>query len=219
MKFELIFFDLIGTTIKDSDAHESLVIDSFYKSFALNGFQLSYKKVNEQRGKRKREAIQKLIPEGLSIQIEDQIYNDFMRLLNASKGDFAEMPGALSLFKFLKNNNIKVAIGSGLPIDFIRELIKSLQWQSVKFDYIGSSEEFGKGRPDPIMIIDAMTKLNIKDKSKVLKVGDTIVDIQEGKNAGVLTAAVLTGTQRKADLEKQKPDFVLQSILQVPELL
>jgi phosphonatase-like hydrolase len=219
MKFELIFFDLIGTTIKDSNAHESLVIDAFYKSFALNGFQLSYAKVNEQRGKRKREAIQNLIPHGLSIQVEDQIYNDFMRLLNASRNNFTEMPGALKLFSFVQNKGIKIAIGSGLPIDFINELIRSLRWQSINFNYIGSSEELGRGRPDPIMILDSMKTLNIKDKSKVLKIGDTIVDIQEGKNAGVLTAAVLTGTQRRADLEKQKPDFILQSILQVPDLL
>jgi phosphonatase-like hydrolase len=219
MKFELIFFDLIGTTIKDSDAQESLVIDAFYKAFALNGFQMSYKKVNEQRGKRKREAIRNLIPEDLSIQIEDKIYNDFMRLLNSSKKNFTAMPGALDLFRFLRNNEIKIAIGSGLPIDFIHELIKELKWESVKFDYVGSSEDLGAGRPNPIMILDAMQKLNIKNLRNVLKVGDTIVDIQEGKNAGVVTAAVLTGTQAKSELEKQKPDHIITDISQLRKLL
>jgi phosphonatase-like hydrolase len=219
MKFELIFFDLIGTTIKDSNEKESLVIDSFYRSFALNGFHLSYKKVNEQRGKRKREAIRNLIPEGLSTQLEDKIYQDFMSLLKSSRSNFSEMPGALRLFKFLKSKNIKIALGSGLPMDFIQDLIDASQWQGVNFDYIGSSENFGIGRPDPIMILDAMDKLLVLDKKKVLKVGDTIVDVQEGKNAGVYTAAVLTGTQRRAELEKQMPDFILKSIMQVPDLL
>jgi phosphonatase-like hydrolase len=219
MKFDLIFFDLIGTTIKDSDEKESHVIESFYRSFALNGFHLSYKNVNEQRGKRKREAIRQLIPFGLSQEVEDKIYDDFMNLLRSSIQNFSEIPGALSLFKFLKNNNIKIALGSGLPLDFIHALIKSLKWENVNFDYIGSSEEFGIGRPDPVMILDAMNKLKIKNVQKVLKIGDTIVDIQEGKNAGVKTAAVLTGTQKKYDLQKQKPDYLLESILQVPHLL
>jgi phosphonatase-like hydrolase len=219
MKFDLIFFDLIGTTVKDSHSNESLVIDAFYKSFLQNGFHLSYERVNEQRGKRKREAIQNLIPSGLSSGVEDKIYDDFMNLIKASINNFSEMPGASDLFKFLKCNKVKVAFGSGLPLDFIYTLMKSLNWCADDFNYIGSSESIGKGRPDPVMIIDAMGKLNVADKRKVLKVGDTVADLQEGKNAGVMTAAVLTGTQKRLELEKQKPDFILESVSQLPQIL
>jgi phosphonatase-like hydrolase len=217
--FDLVIFDLIGTTVKDSHDSESLVIGAFNKSFVQNGFQLSYERVNEQRGKRKLEAIHNLIPAGLPSGVEEKVYEDFMNLLKASIDNFIEMPGALHVFKFLKNNKIKIALGSGLHLDFIHALVKSLNWSVVDFDYIGSSDFFDKGRPDPAMIIDAMEKLNVAEKRRVLKVGDTIADIQEGKNAGVITAAVLTGTQKRSELEKQKPDFILESVSQLPQIL
>ena len=59
---------------------------------------------------------------------------------------------------------------------------------------------------------EAMKKLGLNNPSKVLKIGDTIVDVQEGKNAKVLTAMVLTGTQSKADLGDLKPDYIFNSI-------
>jgi phosphoglycolate phosphatase-like HAD superfamily hydrolase len=68
------------------------------------------------------------------------------------------------------------------------------------------------------MINAAMEKCNVKIKNKVLKVGDTVVDIFEGKNAGVLTAAVLTGTQKKSDLEKFEPDYIIDSIKDIKTL-
>jgi phosphonatase-like hydrolase len=219
MKFELIFFDLIGTTIKDAGQQESFVVESFHRAFALNGFQLDYERVNQQRGKRKREAIQQLIPQSLSQALEDKIYSDFMNLLKTSIHNFTSMPGALDLFKFLNKRNIKIALGSGLPLDFINALISSLKWEGIQFDYIGSAEEFGVGRPDPIMILDAIKKLNINNAQNVLKVGDTIVDVQEGKNAGVVTAAMLTGTQKRLALEKQKPDYIFDNIQQLYQLL
>ena len=41
-----------------------------------------------------------------------------------------------------------------------------------------------KGRPYPYMIFENMKKLEIDSVKKVVKVGDTISDILEGKNAG-----------------------------------
>jgi phosphoglycolate phosphatase-like HAD superfamily hydrolase len=53
---------------------------------------------------------------------------------------------------------------------------------------------------------------------RVLKVGDTRLDIEEGRNAGVATAAVLTGTQTRAYLEEARPDYVLSSVADLPTL-
>ncbi len=46
------------------------------------------------------------------------------------------------------------------------------------------------GRPCPYMIYNIMDELNISDPKKILKVDDTCVGIQEGKNAGCLTVGV-----------------------------
>ncbi|MGZ8518400.1 MAG: HAD family hydrolase [Chitinophagaceae bacterium] len=42
------------------------------------------------------------------------------------------------------------------------------------------------------MILDMLKKFSLQ-KEQFLKVGDTVADILEGKNAGVKTAAILSG--------------------------
>lgn len=218
--FEFVLFDMIGTTIKDSQNGESLVLDCFYNSFNSNGYQIGYELINQQRGRIKKEAIRNiLINSNLGIDLIDKIYFDFIDSLNTSLSCFQEMQGATLLFEQCRGKGIKIGLGSGLPMEFMCRIINQIGWQTEWFDYIGSSEELGKGRPDPIMVIDSMEKLMIKDKEKVLKIGDTVIDIQEGKNAGVITAGVLTGTQKRDELEKFKPDYIFNDITEIKSII
>jgi phosphonatase-like hydrolase len=211
---------MIGTTIQDSNKGVSLINDSFQKAFLINGFQVSFLEMNHQRGKSKKEAINNILDnKNQSDDIADKIYSDFIDLLNYSLISFSEIDGATDVFRELKEHGIKIGLGSGLPMDLIVKIIKTIGWKFDDFDYIGSSEEFGKGRPDPIMINDSLFKLNLKDKSGVLKIGDTAADIQEGKNAGVLTAGVLTGTQKREELEKYKPDYIFSDIKEIINII
>ena len=59
------------------------------------------------------------------------------------------------------------------------------------------------------------TKLKISETKEILKIGDTIADIQEGKNAKVLTAVLLSGTQSEKDLIDQEPEFVLNKLMDI----
>lgn len=52
----------------------------------------------------------------------------------------------------------------------------------------------GLGRPYPYMIFKNMERLKISSVEAVMKVGDTISDIREGKNAGVFTVGILEGS-------------------------
>lgn len=218
--FEFILFDLIGTTVKDSTHGDSLVIDCFRKSFEEFGIDVSVNEINIHRGKSKTDAIHELLAiSRAEVQSEDEIYDKFIQLLNSRIQEFSPMDGAKEIFAYSKKQGIKIGIGSGLPLRFVHTLINHLNWQHVDFDYIGSSEELGKGRPDPIMIFDAMEKLGLKNGDTILKVGDTIVDIQEGKNAGVKTACVLTGTQKQNDLEKINPDYIFQTVAEIMSIV
>ena len=123
------------------------------------------------------------------------------------------------MFKTLMENGIRIGIGSGLPMDLIIRIIHNVGWKIHAFIYIRSSEVLGKSRHDPIMINDSMEKLKIKDRLTVLKVGDTIVDILEGENAGIMTAGVLTRTQKRQELESGEPDFIFSDIREILTLI
>jgi phosphonoacetaldehyde hydrolase len=48
-----------------------------------------------------------------------------------------------------------------------------------------------KGRPAPFMIFENLRQLDVYPLSAVIKIGDTVPDIEEGLNAGVWSVAVV----------------------------
>lgn len=216
LNLDLILFDLIGTTIKDSKNGKSLILDCFQEAFFSSGLKIGLDRINRERGKTKKEAIINILQEeNAELGLTDNIYKSFINLLNQNVDSFTAIEGTSIVFNHLKDKGVKIGLGTGLPLDFMYQLLDQVGWQVDFFDYVNSADEMGAGRPSPIMIFAAMEKLGLKDKSKILKIGDTVVDIQEGKNAGVLTAGVLTGTQKRTDLEVYKPNFILESVAEL----
>ena len=64
-----------------------------------------------------------------------------------------------------------------------------------------------------------MGKLDIQNAGEVLKVRDTIADIQEGKNAKAITAVILSSTQPKEILLQENLDIVLTSLLGIKKVV
>lgn len=59
------------------------------------------------------------------------------------------------------------------------------------------------GRPYPYMIFKNMEILKITCVQNVMKIGDTVSDILEGKNAGAVTVGVLEGSSEIGLLEDE----------------
>ncbi|MCD8214469.1 MAG: hypothetical protein LUC97_02305 [Clostridiales bacterium] len=59
------------------------------------------------------------------------------------------------------------------------------------------------GRPYPYMIFENMKRLEIMSTGSVIKVGDTVSDIREGKNAGVWTVGVIEGSSESGLTERE----------------
>lgn len=61
----------------------------------------------------------------------------------------------------------------------------------------------GIGRPYPYMIFRNMEALKSASVAEVMKVGDTVSDIREGKNAGAFTVGVIEGSSEMALTEAE----------------
>ncbi len=223
---QLAMFDMAGTTVNDKvDGHPLMVI-SMMRAFAKHGINLAPDLINKHRGKQKSEAIQTLLKEVAELsptnveRIGDDVYRDFLHELESNLSSISEIDGATELFRYLKSKGIYIGVGSGFPMQVVQAIVSQLGWLGQGLlDYVGSAEQIGVGRPNPKMIHDAMQQLGITDGSKVLKIGDTVVDVQEGKNAGAWTVAVLTGSQTKAQLMAAAPDYILSSIRELRTLI
>ena len=221
----LVVFDMAGTTVNDLVDGEPLVIAAFRATLkAYDGTAVDFAKANEVRGYEKKEALKLLISSTRGVPSEDvnqsevdSVYKIFeAELEKLSCSINSEITGTSACFEELKRRGIRICVGSGFPEHVVQSIVKNLGWS---VDGFFSSAALGAGRPDPIMIHTAMKKCGIDDPRRVVKIGDTKVDVEEGKNASTWTVAVLSGTQSREKLEAARPDFVISSVAELSSLL
>ena len=65
------------------------------------------------------------------------------------------------------------------------------------------------------MIWSLCERYGIKDVSTVVKIGDTVNDVLEGRNAGAYTVGVLSGACSEKELSRTGVDQIIDSIMDV----
>ena len=104
-------------------------------------------------------------------------------------------PYVLEAIKELRKKGIKIGSTTGYTDKMMAIVTKTAEQNGYKPDTWFSPDSVGlKGRPYPYMIFKNMQELEVQSVENVLKVGDTISDIKEGKNAGVLSIGVIEGS-------------------------
>jgi HAD superfamily hydrolase (TIGR01509 family) len=83
---------------------------------------------------------------------------------------------------------------------------------------IVTSRDTLKPKPCPEALIKCAEYLHVNIHDCAV-VGDSVIDIKAGKNAGAQTVAVLTGIFSREELETEKPDLMLQNIKELPHFL
>jgi phosphonatase-like hydrolase len=203
-----VLFDVIGTTVKEKDP--AIINRCFEQAFLNQGLTPDPAVLIANRGRNKREMISIMLQHaGLGDDLVAPIYQSFQQNVEDNLHNFEAQEGAEEIFEFLWHHQIKTGLGTGLTPDLFEKIIRYLRWPLHRFDYLGMPGGTLRGRPYPDMILDMMQKLGLTDSGSFLKVGDTVADIKEGKNAGVITVAVLAGTQNGDVLAKEKPDYII----------
>ena len=235
VKIELVVFDLAGTTVDDTIHGLPLVTVAMTEAFASRGIKISPDQVNKYRGMDKKQAVRCLLKESQEMQLNncdsdkyknvndntllDDMFKDFKTSLNSHLINInKEIPDTTEIFHWLKSRGIKIAVGSGFPHDVVLALVEKLGWKNL-VQYVSSAEQEGHSRPHPSLIHSAMKYCSVTENRNVLKVGDTVMDIEEGKNAGCWTVAVLTGTQTESTLKQSNPDYIINSVADLSQVL
>jgi phosphoglycolate phosphatase-like HAD superfamily hydrolase len=70
------------------------------------------------------------------------------------------------------------------------------------------------------MIQLAFQKFQLANGNETIKVGDSIIDIEEGRNAGCrLCIGITTGAHTREQLQTAQPDAIIDNLLQIIPLL
>jgi phosphonatase-like hydrolase len=208
-EIELVVFDMAGTTVQD----DGQVPEAFTAALAEHGVSVGPEEIRGLRGASKREAILRLLPPGAArAERAEWAYASFRDHLARLYADTVRaVPGAVEAFAHLRDRGIRVALNTGFDRDTTRMLLDAL---------VVCGDEVPQGRPAPYLIFRCMEATGIISVGRVANVGDTVLDLRAGHNAGVrLNVGVLSGAHGRDMLAAEPHTHLLASVADLPTLL
>ena len=132
------------------------------------------------------------------------MFQDFVPLQLDCLADYADLiPGTLETIEEFRRRGLKIGSTTG----YLPEMMKILLEEAAKRGYEPDSSvcagDVPAGRPEPWMCLQNAMNLQIYPMEAIVKVGDTLPDIDEGLNAGMWTIG-LAKTGNEIGLNEQE---------------
>lgn len=220
-EIKLAVFDMAGTTVNE----DNVVYKTVRKALARSGVEVTLETVLEfGAGKEKFKAISDILEETQTNGVDAKaVFEDFKVLLKEAYAhlEVTSYDGVEELFVVLKAHGVKVVLNTGYDRKTAQSLLDKLGWVvGLQIDGLITADDVEQGRPSSEMIDKAMEMFRITDSAQVLKAGDSVIDIEEGKNANCgITVGVLTGAQSREQLETADPTMILDSLSELAKVL
>ena len=254
MKFDGIIFDWAGTTV---DYGCFAPVKAFIDAFESFGITPTLEEVRKPMGMLKIDHVRTMLSMdrisrlweekyGRPWNEEDvhQVYELSERLILKIVEQYSDpKPYVVETVDALRAMGLKIGSTTGYNDAMMALVVPEAAKAGYAPDCWFSPDATGqKGRPWPYMIFRNMEALGLQNVARVMKVGDTVADIKEGKNAGVVTVGIIEGSsvmgltreeyealspqEKQAADEKTKKvyedagaDFVMQDIRGILELV
>lgn len=222
-EIRLVVFDLAGTVIEDAGQ----VPAAFTAALRNHEIEVTSDSLREVRGASKREVIQRFVERQPVVGKADvlarteEIYNSFRSTLAGlyEKDGVREIAGATETFTWLQQRGVRVALNTGFDRTITELLLDSMPWDADLINAVVCGDDVLQGRPAPYLIFRAMERSGITSVHQVTTVGDTVLDLQAGQNAGVrYNIGVLSGAHTKEQLEREPHTNLLSSVAMLPSL-
>lgn len=254
MSVNTIILDWAGTTV---DFGCMAPVYAFKKAFERKNIELTTEEIRKPMGMLKIDHIKQLLALD---RVKKQwfelysrpsaeadvcsIYRDFENYLFADLAENSHLkPETKQAMRKIKQLGYNIGSTTGYTKEMMEIVFETAKVEGYHPDYIVTPDDVDSlGRPYPFMIFENMRHFQNHSMAEVIKVGDTISDIQEGKNAGVLSIAVTEGSsvmglsleeykqyskeemeqlnQQAAEIFYQKgADLCIKNLLELAELL
>jgi pyrophosphatase PpaX len=209
---ECVLFDLDGTIV---DTNE-LIISSFMYALKDNGFApLTREEIIPYMGTTLQQQIR--VFSGLE-DASGALENSYRSFNNEHHDELVRpFPQVNETMEELLRRGIKM----GIVTTKIRPTtIKSLEmFDLLKYmDTIVTVNDVTEPKPHPEPVLTAVNNLGV-DPRKTLMVGDSTVDIQSAKAAGVYAAGVAWSLKGEDTLRKYDPDYIIHNMKDIIEIV
>ena len=215
-----VVFDWAGTTI---DYGCFAPLKAIWEIFHSKGIEISMEEIRRSMGLKKRDHIEKLMvldeirtqwiqkfgapPNKTDI---DEFYNLFeSKLLKLLPYHCSLIPGVVEVMQALRKSGLKIGSCTGYTKEMMNIIVPLANQYGYSPDAFITSSDVPVGRPSPFMCYKNAIELETYPMHCMVKVGDTITDIEEGLNAGMWTVAVILGSSELGlnQQEVQRMDF------------
>ncbi len=201
-KVKLIITDLAGTTV---DYGSCAPAGAFIEMFSRQGVRVTDAQARGPMGMHKRDHIATMIAMPAIAQDWrdahngadcteadiDRMYAEFIPIqLEALPNYGRAIPGVIETLRNWRRDGYKVVATTGYNHEMMRVVVDGATRQGMEFDLALCGGDVPKGRPAPWMIFRAMEAMDVYPAEAVVKIGDTIADIDSGLNAGAWTIGV-----------------------------
>ncbi|MBQ7836715.1 MAG: HAD-IA family hydrolase [Clostridia bacterium] len=194
MIYDTVIFDLDGTLLDTlGDLHLAV-------SYALKLNGLPERTLEEVRafvGNGILNLIKRAVPAGSSSEVVERVFADFKQYYKEhSMDNTAPYPGINKLVSDLKAEGIKLGVVSNKAHFAVTEIIE--HYFSGMFDISLGERDGVRKKPAPDAVLEAVRVLGGKH---ILYIGDSEVDVETARNAGVDSVMVTWGFRTSEELE------------------
>ena len=209
-------FDLDGTLLDTLDD----LTDSMNYILGKHNFPLRTRdEVRNFVGNGVRKLVERAVPPEYKADEEfiDKFYDDFSLYYNShSDIKTSPYPGTLDMLDKLIHSDFDIAIVSNKIDSAVKSLSAKFFGERIK-SAIGEKPSV-RHKPEPDMVFMAMEEMGA-DKENSIYIGDSEVDIQTAKNAGIPCISVLWGFKDRKFLENSGATVIVESMEELGERL
>lgn len=203
---EAVIFDLDGTLLNTLDDLTASVNHIFGK-YGLPLQETS--DVRHNMGNGARYLLSHMMPQGTDTPGFDGILAEYGEYYKAHCKELtAPFPGIMDMLRKLKKAGIRMAIVSNKGDEAVKEL-SSVYFEDLMDSAVGERQGIRR-KPEPDSLLAAAAEMGA-EKDRILYVGDSEVDYETAKRAGMRCVLVEWGFRDKEDLEALQPDYLISS--------
>jgi phosphonoacetaldehyde hydrolase len=121
----------------------------------------------------------------------DRLYAVFASLLAEAVARHARViPGAVPVVARLRADGLRIGSTTGYSRSVAEVVARAAAAQDLDVDALVATDDVSAGRPAPWMVFRALEALTVYPPAVAVKIGDTGVDMEEGRNAGTWCVGV-----------------------------
>jgi len=125
--------------------------------------------------------------------------------------------GIVDLLEKLQENGFLLAVASNKVHEATTEMVKKF-FPTINFTAVFGHREGLPAKPDPLLVEEILEIAQVQ-QSDTLYVGDSYVDMETAKNAGVDVVGVTWGFRPLSELQKYDPNFIANSAEELEKII